>query len=380
MRRIDPRRSSKILAVGIAAAMLVTIGTACAIDYDALSEGLNDLGNAMDISGGRTPATPAETSAVITTSIAESSGSSETSGSSESSETTGTSETSETSETTSEETSGTSSETTETSSSESSSTSDATVETSETTSDETSPTPTPTPRPANERVDFSNLTNTKVSDSFTVDTEEFSESVDGEGKAIAVFSGKRMAVSKAESDNVTEAVNLILDSFYQEAAGVYNRYAGEAKAAYSLSGSVDNAYTVEVNFDYSFNKRILSVVMSYKATNGKTVLADKEEFASFDMLTGQYITLASVANDLEGLQNALKVKLAKNVSISKASAITDLYVAAQQPGAQTATVEIYGMYNGQKVHTTGDMNEYAQFLNRYGKMVYGVSESEPAGN
>ena len=35
---------------------------------------------------------------------------------------------------------------------------------------------------------------------------------------------------------------------------------------------------------------------------------------------------------------------------------------------------------GQRIHTTGDMNEYAQFLNRYGKMIYGVSENEPAGN
>ena len=213
-----------------------------------------------------------------------------------------------------------------------------------------------------------------------MDTEEFSESIDGGGKAMAVFSGKRMAVSKAENDNVTEAVNLILDSFYKEAEGIYNRYAGEAKAAFNLSGTVDDAYVTEVNFDYSFNKRILSVVMSYKATNGKNVLAEKEEYASFDMLTGQYVTLAAVASDWTGLQNALKVKLAKNVSVSKASAITDLFVVAQQPGAQTATVEIYGMYNGQRIHTTGDMNEYAQFLNRYGKMIYGVSENEPAGN
>ena len=48
---------------------------------------------------------------------------------------------------------------------------------------------------------------------------------------------------------------------------------------------------------------------------------------------------------------------------------------AQQPGAQTATVEIYGMYNGKRVHTTGDMNEYAQYLNRYGKIIFGVNEN-----
>jgi hypothetical protein len=76
----------------------------------------------------------------------------------------------------------------------------------------------------------------------------------------------------------------------------------------------------------------------------------------------------------------LRTKLAKNVTVKNAASITDLYVAAQQPGAQTATVEIYGMCNGEMIHTTGDMNEFAQYLNRYGKMIYGVSEDEPAGN
>lgn len=386
-------RKRKIVAVGISAAMLLGIVTACNIDYKGLSEGLNDLGNAMDFGYGKTPAAPETTSGQTVSETTAASGTTETaepSVATETSETAGTSETSRTSETSESSSSSETSETSETTPSESSSeTSESTTEettASETTTEETTAVPTPTSTPAptqhpsNERVDFSNLTNTKVSERFSVDTEEFSESVEGDGKAMAVFSGKRMAVSKAENDNVTEAVNLILDSFYKEAEGIYNRYAGEAKAAYNISGTVDNAYVTEVNFDYSFNKRILSVIMSYKATNGKTVLAEKEEYASFDMLTGQYVTLAAVANDWTGLQNALKVKLARNASISKASAITDLFVIAQQPGAQTATVEIYGMYNGQRIHTTGDMNEYAQFLNRYGKMIYGVSDAEPDGN
>ena len=96
------------------------------------------------------------------------------------------------------------------------------------------------------------------------------------------------------------------------------------------------------------------------------------------MLTGQYLTLASVASDWAGLQNALKVKLAKNmpVKVKKASAITQLYVAAQQPGAQTATIEIYGVYNGKRYHTTGDMKEFAKYLNRYGRIVYGIGEDD----
>lgn len=363
--RLNPQRSSKIVAVGIAASMFLMVVSACAIDYEGLSEGLNDLGIALDINYGRTPATPAETTTETETTTSEFS--KETSATTtETTETTETTVTSSSSTSSSDETTGPS-ETTETVGTSETS---ATYETTE----ETTPTPTPTPRPTNERVDFSKLTTSNLSENFAVDTEEFSENVEGDGKAMAVFSGKRMVVSKAGSDNVTEAVNLILDSFYQEAVGVYNRYAGEAKAAYNISGTVDTVYNVEVNFDYSYNKRILSVVMSYKATVGNTVLASSEEFASFDMLTGQYITLASVADDWAGLQEALKLKLAKNISITRPASITDLYVTAQQPGAQTATIEIYGMYNGQRIHTTGDMNEYAKFLNRYGKMIFGVTE------
>ena len=352
------KRQRGTVAVIIVLAMLVTLVTACSIDYQALSEGLNELGNAVDLSYNQTPATPdtEETSSSAT-------GSSETS----------------------DETSGTTSEsTTETGESEpkdSSETSESTSETSGTSTEETTstPTPTPTPHPTNERVDFSYLRTAKVSEDFSVNTEEFSETVGTEDdKPLAVFSGKRMVVSKAGSENVSEAMNLIFDSFYQEAAGLYSRYAGEAKASYGLSGVVDNVYNVEVNFEYSYNKRILSVIMSYKATAGKTVLASNEEYVSFDILTGQYVTLASVADDWEGLQNALRAKLAKNEPISRAAAITDLYVAAQQPGAQTATVEIYGMYGGKRVHTTGDMNEYARYLNRYGKIIYGISENNDA--
>ena len=356
------RRQRGVVAVTIVLAMILTLVTACSIDYQALTEGLNDLGNAMDLSYNQTPATPDTEGTTSETDAAE------------------TKETTETSDETSGTASESSSETGESDPSATSETSESGTETSETTGEEPTstptPTPTPTPHPTNERVDFSYLRTADLSENFAVNTEEFSENVGTEDdKPLAVFSGKRMVVSKAGSENVSEAINLILDSFYQEAAGQYTRYSGEAKAAYGLSGVVDTVYNVEVNFDYSYNKRILSVIMSYKVTAGKTVLASNEEYASFDVLTGQYVTLAAVADDWAGLQNALRIKLAKNVSISNYGAITDLYVAAQQPGAQTATVEIYGTYGGKRFHTTGDMNECAKYLNRYGKIIYGINEN-----
>ena len=360
-------RPSRMLAVVIALAMLIALITACSIAYEGLAKGLNDLGLAIESAYNPTPATPAsqESTTEETSAISETDGSEESSGTT--SETDGSEETSsETSETTSDETSP-----------------DESVRTTETEkiaeSDTTAtPTPTPTPHPTNERVDFSYLTNSKLNDGFEIDSEEFSESVDSEdNKTLATFTGKRMLVSKAYSDNIAEAINLILDGFYQEAAGIYTRYSSEAKAAYGISGVVDTVYNIEVNFDYSYNDRILSVIMTYKATGGKTVIASKEEFASFDMLTGQYLTLASIADNWTGLQNALKGKLAKNmpVEVKKPSTmITGIYVTAQQPGAQTATIEIYGTYNGKRYHTTGDMNEFAKHLNRYGKIVYGINE------
>ena len=396
----NPDRSRKILAIGITASMLVAIGTACSIDYKALGEGLNDLGNAVDIGGWNTPATPAETTSESTTYSTTSSESEETkesvfettetsqSSSETTSETSESTETTETTETTvPSETTAVTSETTPTESSSASvtETTEANIPAPSVTPTPTdvpsptplptsTPTPTPTPRPANTRVDFSEFTTNKVNEAFVVNTEDFSESVDADSKPLAVFSGKRMIVSKEGNDNVAEAVNLILDSYYQEAAGLYTRYSGEAKAAYNLSGVIDTVYNIEVNYEYSFNKRILSVIMSYKVTSGTKVLVSSEESASFDMLTGQYVTLASVASDWNGLQNALRDKLAKNLSIKKPAAITDLYVTAQQPGAQTATIEIYGVYDGKVIHTTGDMNEYVKYLNRYGKIIYGVSE------
>ena len=345
--------------------MLIAVITACNIDYQGLSEGLNDLGIAIDSAYNQTPATPAseETTSEETAKITE------------------TDESKETSETTSETTSDETDETAPDESGETGETSETTGNGPTSTPTPTAtptPTPTPTPHPTNERVDFSYLTNSKLNDGFEIDSEEFSESVDSEdNKVLATFTGKRMLVSKAYSDNIAEAINLILDGFYQEAAGIYTRYSGEAKAAYGISGVVDTVYNIEVNFDYSYNNRILSVIMTYKATGGKTVIASKEEFASFDMLTGQYLTLASVADNWPGLQNALKAKLAKNmpVEVKKPSTmITGVYVTAQQPGAQTATIEIYGMFNGKRYHTTGDMNEFAKHLNRYGKIIYGINE------
>ena len=114
MRIKFKRRPRGVVALTIVLAMLLTLVTACNIDYSALSEGLNDLGNAMDMSYNQTPATPDSEETI--------------------SSVTDTSETKETEETTSESSSETTSETSESSSETSETDPSETSETSESTS------------------------------------------------------------------------------------------------------------------------------------------------------------------------------------------------------------------------------------------------------
>ena len=163
-------------------------------------------------------------------------------------------------------------------------------------------TPVPTATPAPERVDLSELTEDTISDGITVEDEAFEEHyVDGSDTTVASFSGNRILVQIADAPNVQTSVNLLLDGFYQEAAGLYARYTNEALSEVALEGgtvvlpsddeeqdedtqeteeteetedavlSSDGTfvpYTVTVSYDHSTNGRVLSVIMSYSVTRG----------------------------------------------------------------------------------------------------------------
>ena len=331
-----------------AAVMAVIIGcttllAACSVDYDQLSQGLNDLGDSI--------METTESSVEVTES-------------NEPSETTVTS----------------------------------TPTPTPTPTPTATPTPTPTPTPLPERVDFSELTTDEITADFTVETEAFEESSNTEdGDALVTFSGVRMVVSDESAENVQTAINMILDGFYQEADGIYRRMSNEAQAEASLVAITEGCGAVTVNFEYSDNGRVLSVIMTRSVTDMDGNVTDATEYASFDMLTGQYVTMASIASDAAGLEAALKAKLAADVNVVpeepeqttetdateetiknsrkevSAADVSNIYIAVQEPGAQTATVVIYGEIDGVTCHTTVDMNEYAQYLNRYGKLVLFVS-------
>ncbi len=342
------RSTAVIIAVTLCSAMMLA---ACSVDYNGLSDGLGDLSDSLSGIAGTTT--------------------------------------------------------------ESAEATDATEQTEQTTAEATptpepSPTPTatptPSPTPIPERVDFSELTSETVTADFTAELEEFEESTNTDDNELLVsFSGTRMLVTDNSAANVQDAVNLILDGYYEECAGIYSRMGSDAKAQVLLTGVPENPASVEVGFSYSDNGRVLSVVMTRTITDLDGNITSSSEYANFDMLNGQYVTLASVASDPAGLEEALKAKLAADINVSPEpqdntavvsdtddtgttettatqikndrkniapADVTDISIAAQEPGAQTSTVTIYGTVNGTTYHTTTDFNDYSQYLNRYGKQIF----------
>ena len=252
------------------------------------------------------------------------------------------------------------------------------------------PTPTPTPEPELQRVDFSELTEECIGTDFVVMMEEFAESDNtGNEELLATFSGERMVISDNSSEAVQTAINMRLDGFYQEALGYYTRCCADAEAAYILAGEPEAPASVTVDFDYSDTGRVLSVVMSYTVIGIDGEETVKTEYASFDMLTGQYVTTAAIADDVTELEDILKEKLADDVSSLpdqigetedekearedlEAEDFSEIFIAAQQPGAGTTTVTVYGTADGKVYNTAVNLNDYALYLNRYGTQLFFV--------
>ncbi len=257
---------------------------------------------------------------------------------------------------------------------------------------------TPTPTPAPERVDFSSLETVEIMDGFNVSVEEFSESVvDENSNPVCSFAGNRMVVEIPNAPNVQTAMNLYLDGFYYEAEGLYNRYANNAMAENSLpevlGDTIISNYSVNLDYSYSNNSRIISIAMSYSVTDNIT--GDQEEscveYISFDMLTGQTIGLDDLTNRSSDLYESFTLALNSAMDIQNAQTnptpeptngvtpmptapsayvFDEIQIMFQQPGAETCTAEIYGIVDGQAViHTTIDFNQYSQYLNRYAMIV-----------
>ena len=341
MMRIE---GNKLVALLLSAGMATTFLAACSINTDKLGEGISDLGNAFvtEVETEATTEAPKETTVEVT-------------------ETTVTEETTEVIPT-------------------------------------VSATPSPTPLP--QRVDFSNYTDIALNDTFTVSSEEFSESSYAEGTEIllAKFEGNRFVVTKAANENVMKSINLIVDGFYKEAAGAYSRVYSKAQAEYDLKGSIEAPFNVIVDFQYTTNGRALSVLMVYEVSGGEAEKNTVIDFASFDMISGQYITFNSVCKDPNGLESALRAGLANSLKIQPKPAETEIVGDSQETTATTAAVKtpeadefdaiylapgpatadaaknsfatLYGVAGDKVYSAVIDMNAYAGFLNRYGASLY----------
>lgn len=300
------------------------------------------------------------------------------------------------------------------------------------------PTATPTPTPKPERVDFSFLTDEEIGNSFKVYKEEYKESgLDSRGNAIAETSGVTIRV-ECENKNIQEAVNCILRSFSKRADGAFASYFEKAQASAYLTGLANEKYLVTQDMAYSDNGRLLSVVMHYEVTGPDGVCEEATDYATFDMLTGQFITIPQVSSDQAAFEKVLGEKLlyaymnpvegveddgdkidqntpaddaadqdAKTAEDDAAKDEKDkkddksdrddkdskkdkddkkaeeepvthdvkiIFIAAQKPGAQTATAEVYGLVDGNLCHTTVDLNSFESYLNSFGKIVFMVGQ------
>ena len=349
MKRIE---GNKLVALIISAGMTTTFLAACSIDTDKIGQGITDLGNAFYNTETEPEITVSESTTVVTT---------------------------------------------------------ATEEPEETTASTPVPTgtATPSPTPLPQRVDYSTYTDINLSDTFTVSSEDFSESsyADGTDILLAKFEGTRLVVTKAANDTVMNSINLIVNGFYQEAAGAYTRAYAKAKAEYDLKGAIENPYNVLCDFQYTVNGRALSVLMVYEVTGAEknTVI----DFASFDMISGQYITFNSLCKDPAGLEKALRAGLANSLKIQpkptteETTVVTEGEVVTETTAVETTTVvtaktpeakdfdaiylapgpattepannnfaTLYGVVDGKVYSAVIDMNAYKDFLNRYGQSIF----------
>ena len=253
MKKIE---GNKLVALLISAGMVTTLLAACSVDTDELGKGINELGNVF-ITETEAPK-PTETEA-------------------------STEEPEETEEP------------------------EVTEETEPDATPTATPTATPSPTPAPQRVDFSDYTEIFLADSFTVTVEDFQESTyaeDSREELFATFSGNRLVVTEAPSENVRDSINIFVDGFYAEAEGAYSRVVAAATTEYKLSGVIEEPYAVNVEFDYTANSRVLSVFMRYDVTGGDedvTVI----DFASFDMLSGQFVTVDTITTDSDAFMKDL---------------------------------------------------------------------------
>ena len=243
-------------------------------------------------------------------------------------------------------------------------------------------TPTPSPTPVPQRVDFSELTEDTLTDKIYVESEEFSESAhaeDDDDILLAQFEGIRMLLSAEEEMAPVVSVNLMLDAFYMEAEGIYNRVVNEQYAAYELDPeTVPDTVIVSVNYDYYFNGRLLAVVMNYETTQEDEVLTELTEYVTYDLYTGQMITPDMLFTDADAFYAAVAEAIAEDTADRRDSAedyeIEFIGVEETDDGKIITTV-IATSEDGTDFYTI-NLGDFYDFLTRYARIVWSVTPAD----
>lgn len=257
--------------------------------------------------------------------------------------------------------------------------SETTVEAEPTATPVPTATPTPSPTPVPQRVDFSDLTEDALSDTIYVESEDFSESahaLDDDDIILAQFMGQRMLLSSDDDLTSVVSVNLMLDAFYMEAEGLYNRYVNEQYAAYELNAeTVPETVLVTVSYEYFFNGRILGVIMSYSATQGEDELISSNEYVTYDLYTGQLITDDMMFNDAEAFYVAVAEAIAEETSDrrDRAEDYQIEFVAAEEDDNGRVVLSVIASSDEDVDVYTLVIQDFYDYMTRFGRIVWGVS-------
>lgn len=240
-------------------------------------------------------------------------------------------------------------------------------------------TPTPSPTPIPQRVDFSDLTEDQLTDSITIEIEDFSESAhaeDDDDILLAQFYGDRVLISSDEISGPITSVNLMLDAFYMEAEGIYNRVVNEQYAAYELDPDmVPDTKDVNVTYEYFFNGRLLCIIMSYSVVQDDEVLLSNIEYYRFDLYTGQIVYSDMLVNDVDAFYDALAEAVADSTATPADKAedyqIEFFVVETDDDGESVVTAAVV-TDDGFEYYVV-EMPDLYESLTRYGRVVWNVT-------
>lgn len=240
-------------------------------------------------------------------------------------------------------------------------------------------TPTPSPTPVPQRVDFSELTEDSLTDKIDVETEEFSESAhaeDDDDIILAKFEGIRLLLSSETEIAPVVSVNLMLDAFYMEAEGIYNRTVNEQYAAYELDPeTVPETKVVSVDYEYFFNGRLLCVVMNYAVTQEEEVLLTNTEYYRYDLYTGQLVYSDMLVNDVDAFYDELAEAVADSTS-SRTDKAEDyhieFFVVETDEDGQTEVTAAVATDDGFEYYVV-EIPDLYDSLTRYGRIVWNVT-------